>query len=61
MSNYSVGDAVVLTTGGPAMSVTKVDNENKTVVCCWFGSDTDLLYEYEFPFGAIEDFEEEDE
>lgn len=44
---FKVGDVVRLKSGGPSMTVTKVDT--KDVYCCWFNFERET-YEYKNQF-----------
>jgi uncharacterized protein YodC (DUF2158 family) len=36
MSTFAVGDVVQLKSGGPQMTISKIDGDNSTYKCCWF-------------------------
>jgi uncharacterized protein YodC (DUF2158 family) len=36
MNTLTIGDVVQLKSGGPQMTICKIDEENSTYKCCWF-------------------------
>ena len=42
MSNILLGDAVCLKSGGPAMTVKRLDEANDQAFCVWFTKQEDL-------------------
>jgi uncharacterized protein YodC (DUF2158 family) len=49
---FNIGDTVVLKSGGPAMTVTAIDNEGLVVWCTWFDGNDEK--QESFPADALE-------
>ena len=48
---FNIGDTVVLKSGGPAMTVTAIDNEGLVVWCTWFDGNDEK--QESFPADAL--------
>ncbi|MDJ0513645.1 MAG: DUF2158 domain-containing protein [Methyloceanibacter sp.] len=53
---FNIGDTVVLKSGGPAMTVTAIDNEGLVVWCTWFDGNDEK--QESFPADALEAYSE---
>jgi uncharacterized protein YodC (DUF2158 family) len=49
---FKIGDTVILKSGGPAMTVTAIDNEGLVVWCTWFDGNDEK--QESFPVDALD-------
>jgi uncharacterized protein YodC (DUF2158 family) len=52
MNTLKVGDVVQLKSGGPQMTVCKIDEEGITINCCWFNGKK--VEKADFPLETLE-------